>query len=115
MDFIGRNRGNDNVTDYSLIEDSRTENSCHFTVRGRVSVNESSHLENALKDAVEEGITDIIINMNLVSQLSSVGIRVLITMHKIMRAKRGRLRIESPSENVRNVIGMVALNELMLE
>jgi len=115
MDFIGRNRSNDNMTDYSLVEDSSSETQCHFSVKGRVSVNESMHLEKVLEDAVEAGFLDIIINMSLVSQLSSVGIRVLLSIHKKLKSKYGKLRIENPSENVSNVIGMVALDELLLK
>ena len=102
------------MTDYSLVEDSNNEDSCHYTVKGRVSVNESLHFEKVLEGATEAGFKDIVINMSLVSQLSSVGIRVLISMNKRLKSKGGKLRIENPSENVRNVIGMVALDDLLL-
>ena len=111
MDFIGR--GSENSADYSLVQDSSFGKHCHFTVKGRVSLNESSHLEAALVKAAEAGYTEIVIDMSLVSQLSSVGIRVLLSMHKRMKKINGRLRIENPSENVKNVIGMIALDELL--
>ena len=97
---------------FDLAEHSGTMR--RFTLKGKVSVNESAVIEHKLNEAIELGCTRVIINMNFVSMFTSAGIRVILAAHKKLKKAGGELKIESPAENVRNVIGMVALDELLL-
>ena len=111
----GRNDSSSNKDEFEFNQDSRSGGTYRFTAKGRVSVKEASHMEFKLGNAIEDGAKQIIINMCFVKAFSSAGIRVVLAMHKKLRAMGGALKIENPSENVRNVIGMVALDELLLK
>jgi len=54
------------------------------------------------------------VNMSQVEYLSSVGIRVILKIYKQTMETGGKFNIERPSEIVKNVLGMVALKELVI-
>ena len=95
-------------------ETDRSGQTFRFKVTGQVTAKEASQMEFKLEQAVKSGGKTIIINMYMVKAFSSAGIRVVLNMYKKLKAMGGSLKIESPSENVRNVIGMVALDDLLL-
>jgi len=87
---------------------------CRIAVKGRIDSNTSDGLLLKLESAVEEGNKNIILNMYQVEYLSSIGIRVILKTYKKLTEEGGSLKIEHPSEIVKNVIGMVALNEMLI-
>jgi len=115
MDFIGRQGSGSNSGEFSIVQDNSYGASCHFTLSGQVSTNEAAFMESSLEKAMQQGCTNIVVNMCLVSYFSSAGIRVVLSMYKRLKNKGGKLQIENPSENVKNVIGMTALDELLLK
>lgn len=100
--------------EFSFVLDERFGATRRLTLKGQVSANASVVIEDKLGDVIKWGCTRIVINMRQVSLLTSAGIRVILAAYKKMKKQGGELKIESPSENVRNVIGMVALDELLL-
>ncbi|MDR2598644.1 MAG: STAS domain-containing protein [Oscillospiraceae bacterium] len=115
MDTITRIGYNADKSGFSFTEESSTRTRCYYVMKGRVSVREASHIEHKLKKAVELGYTNVVINMCFVETLSSAGIRALLTMYKKFNDIGGSLQIENPSENVQNVLGLTALDELLLK
>ena len=101
--------------EFSFVKDSHNDQMCRFILKGQVSIKEASEIEHKLERAVESGCNHIIIDMCFVSMFTSAGIRVVLSMYKKLKGLGGKLQIENPSENVRNVIGMTALDELLLK
>jgi len=85
-----------------------------FTVKGRVNSNNAPALQYKIEDALNYGELNIILNMEQVEYLSSDGIRVILKIYKQAEKAGGKFKIERPSEIVRNVLGLVALNELLV-
>ena len=85
-----------------------------FTLAGRVSSKNSSVLKFKLEDSLKYGETNIVLNMYNVEFLSSDGIRIILNTYKEAAKVGGKFRIEDPSQTVRNVLGMVALNDLLI-
>jgi len=50
-----------------------------------------------------------------VEYLSSIGIRAILTVHKLATKEGGALKIERPSQVVKNVLGMAALDGMLLK
>ena len=100
---------NNNLT---INEEKTGENSIKLTAKGQINSETVEMLKNKLDDAINNKNIYIIINMNGVSFLSSGGIRILLLYYKKMKSLKGKLFIQAPSESVKNVIGMVALNEM---
>ncbi len=86
-----------------------------LNAQGQIGALEAPKLERKLNEALDRKPDILILDMSMVNFLSSVGIRVLLgTYKKAMNAGR-KFRIACPSENVINVLGMVALDEMLLE
>lgn len=115
MIFRNQDRARSDNRDFSFTQDGRLGNTAYFTLKGHVGLREASFMENALEKATRPGCDRIIINMCFVKSFSSAGIRVILAMYKKLKNIGGKLQIENPSENVRNVIGMTALDELLLK
>ena len=95
-------------------EEDKEQGLTRFTVKGRVNSKSSMALNHKLEDAVNRGEKYIVLNMREVGYLSSDGIRVILKTYKEAEKAGGKLRIETPSEMVRNVLGMVALNDMLI-
>jgi len=86
-----------------------------FILRGRITTNNAHELEEKLEEAVNARCGSIILNMLGVDHLSSAGIKAILKTYKDMKSVNGKLGIEGPSENVRNVLGMTALDTMLIK
>jgi anti-anti-sigma factor len=84
-----------------------------FILKGPVNAANADILLARLETALEREQKKIVVNMHQVRYLSSIGIRVILKIYKQAAETGGKFNIETPSENVKNVLGMVALNELL--
>ena len=85
-----------------------------FFVKGRVNSISANVLQHKLSEAWSLGRKDIIVNMMEVTFLSSAGIKVLLMFYKRAKTEGGSFFVDSPSENVVNVLGMAALDDMLL-
>jgi len=97
-----------------IIEKAETEGGVTFIVKGRLDAMNSPALQLELEEAVAQGRINIAVNMTLVKYLSSTGIRVLLNTYKQVEEAGGKFSIEQPSDNVRNVLNITALDTLLL-
>ena len=97
------------------ITEERHEKKSIFTAKGRVDAESADTLLFELENALKDGQTTIILNMLQVEYLSSIGIRVILKIYKQAREKGCTFNIDSPSRVVKNVLGMVALNEMLVK
>ena len=96
-----------------ILED-RSPGAVKFTLKGRVNAINADSLLYKLETAIKDGHNNIVVNMSRVEYISSVGIRVILKIYKQTSETGGTFKIERPSENVENVIGMVALKEMLI-
>jgi len=96
------------------ITESKSDDICRFTVKGRIDSNSADSLLFKLENALKDGQKAIILNMSQVDYLSSIGIRVILKIYKQANEEGGTFKIERPSEIVKNVLGMVALKEMLV-
>ena len=96
-----------------ILED-RSPGAVKFTLKGRVNAASADSFLFKLETAINEGHINILVNMSRIEYLSSIGIRVILKIFKQTAEKGGSFKIESPSDNVRNVLGMVALKEMLV-
>lgn len=87
---------------------------CKLTAKGRIDSNSADTLLEKLETALNEGKKAIVLNMSQIEYLSSIGIRVILKIFKQIKEEGGTFNIERPSNIVKNVLGMVALKELLV-
>ena len=86
-----------------------------FFIKGRVTAANADTLQRMFNDRFADWRGDIVVNMRHVQFLGSGGIRVLLIFHRWAENRGSRFLIERPSESVRNVLGMTALDKLLLK
>jgi anti-anti-sigma factor len=96
------------------ITKEKKDNALKFIAKGRVNSLNANELEYKLEEALKDGQKNIVLNMHMVEYLSSAGIRVILKVFKDAKEAGGKFSIEMPSESVRNVLGMTALDEMLI-
>ena len=86
-----------------------------FMVKGRINSDNADELQDELKQALDNGYKNIVVNMLFVDFLSSAGIRVILKTFKDANAAGGKFGIEKPSQTVKNILGMTALDEMLIK
>jgi len=98
---------------FAITEEEKGEKVVYFDVSGYIDAFNSAEFGKRMKKALDSGKIYITVNMSSVRFLSSAGIRVILKTYKTVKEYDGLFKIESSSENVANVIGMVNLSEMM--
>ena len=98
---------------FKLIEGDRSNAKYSFTAKGAINADSSKVLKHKLAKYLNTEQARIHIEMSEVTFLGSSGIRVLLEIYKKVKTLGGILKIINPSENVKNVMGMTALDELL--
>ncbi|MEJ2148605.1 MAG: STAS domain-containing protein [Chloroflexota bacterium] len=81
-------------------------------IEGRVDSNTASALHEVLNERIDQGTSNILVDLSNVSYMSSAGLRELVTALKRVRKNGGDLRLCAPSERVTDVIELAGLNSL---
>jgi anti-anti-sigma factor len=61
----------------------------------------------------ERNVSGIVLDLSEVTFIDSVGLSVLVSVHRRLREEGGRLTVRSPSEAVRQVLAMTGLHEVL--
>ena len=86
-----------------------------FVVKGRINSDSADEFQEELKQALNNGFKNIVVNMLWVDFLSSAGIRVILKTYQEANAAGGKFGIEKPSQTVKNILGMTALDEMLIK
>ena len=97
-----------------IIEKNQSPELVKFTITGRIYSSNAHLLEIQLEKALEEKQYTITLNMSKVEYICSIGIRVILKTFMDARKAGGKLGIEMPSESVRNILKITALDEMLV-
>ena len=96
------------------LTEERSGKHSKFIAKGRIDSFTAEELQFKLENALNDVQTAIILNMFQVEYLSSIGIKVILKIYKQAAEIGGTFNIDRPSEVVKNVLGMVALHEMLV-
>jgi len=96
------------------MERVETANGVKFKVIGRITTANENYFDKQLSDALAEGFSRIVLNMREVTLMTSIGIRIILKTYKGCMEAGGKFQIEDPSEVVKNVLGLSALQQMMV-
>jgi len=102
------------MDNFSIQVEDLSDDKSKLILKGRITSDSANTLSRKLDEIYKEK-KHVIINMHDVAFLSSGGIRVLLMNYKIANGRGGSFFVESPSENVINVLGMVSLDAMLLK
>ena len=83
----------------------------NIVLEGRLDTNTAPELEAELKKRVE-GITSLVIDIEKLEYISSAGLRVLLSAHKIM-VKQGTMVIKNVRDEVREIFEVTGFDEIL--
>ena len=83
-----------------------------FSVRGRIDTESSPELDGAVKPELD-GVNKLILDLSDVEYISSSGLRVLLSLNKILAAKGGEFIIRKPSQMVTEVFAITNFSEIL--
>ena len=80
---------------------------------GRLDATTSIKLENEINALLDSEINKVLIDFSGVDYLSSAGMRLLLSMTKRLKNKRGKLSIFAIHEEVREIINMAGFEKVL--
>lgn len=81
-------------------------------VRGHLDTNTAPVFESGLKGELSD-ITELRLDLTNLVYISSAGLRALLTLHKAMVAKKGKLVLLHPNEEVMEILDMTGFSTFL--
>ena len=92
----------------TLVEISHAEGRVPVTVfqlQDRVNLGNFAELEATAKEAYNNGTRDLVIDLSKTEVLTSIGVRALVVIHKMLSEDRGKhLKLTGPSKEIRDML-----------
>jgi anti-sigma B factor antagonist len=82
-----------------------------LSLRGEIDVYTAPRLRQAIVDLVEEGVHDIVVDMEQVDFLDSTGLGVLVEGLKRVRSDQGDLAIVATQDKILKIFDITGLNK----
>lgn len=86
---------------------------CVVVVRGQIDLCSAAAFRAALAQAVDDGMTELIVDLSGVEFIDSTGLGVLVGLSKRVRQLDGSISIVSPDETIRRVFELGGLTALV--
>jgi anti-anti-sigma factor len=81
-----------------------------FQLQDRVNLGNYEELEQIAKDAYDNGMRDLIIDLSQTPSLTSIGVRALVVIHKMLAKDAGKhLKLASPLEPIREMLQIAGI------
>ena len=97
-----------------IITKETSQNNVRFFINGLVSYFNTPVFQSELEKALKNGQNNLILNMSRTEYLCSSGVSIILKNYKDARKAGGNLVIEDPSERVKKVLSLIALDEILV-
>lgn len=83
-----------------------------FQLQDRVNLGNYDELEKIAQDEVDKGMRDLVIDLSQTPSLTSIGVRALIVIYKILSPDRGKhLKIAGPIPAIREMLDIAGVTQ----
>ncbi len=93
------------------IEKTTNASELTFALTGRLDTVTAPELEKELKASLD-GVTTLVIDMTALDYISSAGLRVLLSAHKVM-SKKGGMKVVNVNEIVNEVFDVTGFADIL--
>ena len=80
-------------------------------VEGKVDTVTAPDLEKALKESIA-GVTELVLDFSKLDYISSAGLRVLLSMQKIMN-KQGTMTVKNVNETINEIFEVTGFSDIL--
>lgn len=81
-------------------------------VSGRIDSNSAPEFDQTLKESLDDGHYNIVLDLSGVVYMSSAGLRAIVSALRECKKKRGDVRLANPSDRVNEVLHLAGLDAL---
>lgn len=83
-----------------------------FHMQDRVNLGNFAELEKTAREAHENGMRDLVIDLGQTTSLTSIAIRAIVIIHKMLSTGPGRhLKIVSPAIHIRELLDIAGVTQ----
>lgn len=83
-----------------------------FQLQDRVNLGNFAELEDAAQEAYNNGMRDLVIDLSQTVSLTSIGIRAIVVIHKLLSTDRGNhLKIANPMTYIREMLDISGITQ----
>jgi anti-anti-sigma factor len=83
-----------------------------FQLQDRVNLGNFAELEKAAKDAYDQGMRDLVIDLSKTPSLTSIGIRALVIIHKMLSPEGAKhLKLAGPIPPIREMLEIAGITQ----
>ena len=83
-----------------------------IAVSGRLDTNTAPTFETELKSSLD-GVTDLTLDFSGLDYISSAGLRVLLSVKKLMNAENGDMRVTGCNEIVKEIFEVTGFTDIL--
>ena len=85
-----------------------------FQLQDRVNLGNFSELEQTAKEAYEAGTRDMVIDLSQTPSLTSIGIRAIVVIHRLLSADKGKhLKLAGAITPIREMLGIAGITQFI--
>ena len=85
-----------------------------FHLQDRISLGNYKELEAAAKDAYDNGMRNLVIDLSHSDALTSIGIRALVIIHKMLATENGKhLKLAGVAPSIRDILDVAGITQFI--
>ncbi|NWG06071.1 MAG: STAS domain-containing protein [Chloroflexi bacterium] len=85
-----------------------------FQLLDRIHLGNFAEMEKITKDAYDAGTRDLVIDLSRIESLTSIGVRALVIVHKLLSRDGGKhLRLAGVSPSMRDVLEIAGITQFI--
>jgi len=101
----------------ALVEVSQAQGSVPvtiFQIQDRVNLGNYKELETAAKEAYDNGMRHLVVDLSKSDSLTSIGIRALVVIHKMLSTDGGRhLKLAGVMQPIRDMLDVAGITQFI--
>ena len=96
-----------------ILEKKKENEKLTVAAEGRIDTSTSAEFDMEVKSALEDDVTELVMDFARLNYISSSGLRVLLSLHKMMAARGGSLTIINPTKIVNEVFDVTGFKSVL--
>ncbi len=83
-----------------------------FQLQDRITIGNFAELEETAKEAYNNGMRDLVVDLSETRALTSIGVRALVVLHKLVSGSPGKhLKLVCPSPGIRDMLDISGVTQ----
>lgn len=85
-----------------------------FRLQDRINLGNFAELEDVAKESYQNGMRDLVLDLGQTVSLTSIGIRAIVIIHKMLSADGGNhLKIANPMKYIREMLDIAGVTQFI--